>query len=324
MKPLHRVDIASGQPSALKVAAILAAAPSEVCFHSRLGLRQPVGIYNVSVKRICEKVALFCTALEAYFKAAYRYDDARLRGDLCDKVVHEAESAIYAAAEHIDDVDSIARGFFADDREWKRHSAYKVLAELIKHEKRMIAVAANQIKHQQSRMRVYTIGLQHAGHEFCLHGYYLEGVEGDAIVPNTALHRDFEVFSFSSLAWEIITFLLACSDALGEFLKAMGIAVGTESQINQSAFEKAVIAASRLPLYSFGEPHPFSRMTIQVGASDWNLEPFKSGIYGSLLNGWGPDNQIVVLNFGSSFVGDGVTKNFRIVGPEAVSLQRWT
>lgn len=324
MKPLHRVDIASGQPSALKVIAILAAVPNEVCFHSRFGFRQPLGIYNVSVQRICEKVALFCTALEVYFKAAYRYDDAKLHSDLCNKVVHEAELAIYAAAEHVDDVDSIARGFFANDRDWKRHSNYRTLAELVKREKRTIAVAANQIKHQQSRMRVYTMGLQHAGHEFCLHGYYLEGVEDDAIVPNAALHGDFEVFSFSSLAWEIITFLLACSDALGAFVKAMGIAVESGSQANQSVFEKAVIAASRLPLYSFGEPHPFSRMTMQVGASDRNLEPFKSGLYGSLLNGWSHDNQIVVRNFGSSFVGDGVTKNFRIVGPEAVSLQRWT
>src|SRR5512139_3504789 len=90
LKPIYKIDISKGAPLASEVESVLSKIPPEKCFHHSMGLRLPLGIYNVSVQRISEKVAAFCGRLEAYMKVSTKIDVLEdqiiLRSELIDYV----------------------------------------------------------------------------------------------------------------------------------------------------------------------------------------------------------------------------------------------
>lgn len=289
-----------------------------------MGLRLPLGIYNVSVQRIIEKVVGFCGRLEAYMKVSSKIDvlegQATLRSELIDYV----ELAIYAAAEHVDDIDSIAKGFFRVSRDCEKSPGYRELCKEVKRLKRIVSISANAIKHQQARIRLFSIEMLHANQDVCLHGYFVEAVESGVVQPSRVLHREQDCFSLTSLAWEIITFLLGCSAALVRFLESIGQAVPRPANSSSSLFRNTIVAAARLPLYTFGEEHPFQRAAMQISASDGTFEPLNSGLYGSILTRWDKSAVPVFGKFQSSFVGDGVSTSFRFAQPKTISLSHWS
>ena len=245
----------------------------------------------------------------------------QLRVELIDYV----ELAVYAAAEHVNDIDSIAFGFFMESKDCKNSKAYKDLRKEVNRLKRAIAISANAIKHQQARIRLFSIEMTHAQHETCLHGYFVEGVQNGVIGPNCVLHRSQDCFSLTSLAWEIIAFLLGCSRALYCYLIAIGQRAPELPAPNCSIFNKAVSAAARLPLYTFGEEHPFTRVTLLVGPLvGEGATTLESDLYGSILTRWDVSAVPSFGRFHSSFVGDGVSKSFRFAQPKQVSLMHWS
>jgi len=89
------------------------------------------------------------------------------------------------------------------------------------------------------------------------------------------------------------------------------------------AFPKAVIAAARLPIYTFGEEHPFSRVTLRISSSDGEYDRLASHLYGSITNGWSSSSNASFGQFTSRFAGDGKTKSFRFAQPKSVVLHHW-
>jgi hypothetical protein len=131
------------------------------------------------------------------------------------------------------------------------------------------------------------------------------------------------VFSVTALAWEIVMFVMNCSRDLARFLKAIAPSAVEPNDVRCEIFGKAVIAAARLPNYTFGEEHPFGRSTLRLTNAAPNRELLASGLYGSILKGW---PRTGTPQFGSSvagYEGDGVSKKFRIVQPNSVVFHHW-
>jgi hypothetical protein len=233
------------------------------------------------------------------------------------------ELAIYAAAEHVDDIDSITKGFFNHGEHAKKKAAYRQLNTKVKERKRYLSAAANAIKHSQARLRLYSCEFRQPGVRSCLHGYFIEGVENGVVGPNKLFHKDQDVFSVTTLVWEIITFVLQCSRDLKDFLSSRAVLLPSIVKIPSDRFTKAVSSAARLPLYSFGEEHPFSRTTVRIQASSNEASDLDSNLYGSLKTPWSVSTPPVFGPDRSEFEGDGCSHRFRIIQPKNVAFHYW-
>jgi hypothetical protein len=239
------------------------------------------------------------------------------------ELIDYMELAIYAAAEHVDDIESIAIGLFLD-RRYERHPAYKALQKEMKHLRRFVSVTANVIKHQQARLRLFTLEMEHAGNACCLHGFFVESVENYVVVPSTILDAKHECFSLPTLLWEIMTFVLGASRALSIFLiDVLSLTPDKKAHANDP-LTRAIIAAARLPLYTFGEVSPFSRAALSISSSDKNPGPLRSGLYGSIMSQWASVGEPVFRGVQGWWEGDGVTDTFRLPNIPSVGLSRWS
>ena len=325
MKPEFIIDISADGKSALEALQILSELDPNEGNHTSNNLRPPLGIYNISLSRICSKVTKCCNTLETYFKHSNKVDILRKENALCEEVVDYLELALYAAAEHVDDVNLIAKGFYSDNKKYKKSKPVKQLEKTIKTHKELISASINAIKHYQARIRLYSLEIQHSDNPLCLHGYFIEGVHDAVVGPNKIFHDNKrQVFSITSLMWEILCFILNVSRQLKFFLEDITDYKPNENKTNDGGFVLAAIAAARLPLYSFDETHPFSNTRIIISSSDENYSPLNSEIYGSITNGWTTSKEMEFFNNSCSYVGDGVTKSFNMVKPMAVKLQHWT
>lgn len=323
-KPLFEIDINPEGQIPLEALLPLSAVDESVCYHTSQNLRMPLGIYHVSVSRVCDKVIRLCSRLEKYFASCVTVNPTGEPDDLMTEVIDYLELSLYAAAEHVDDVDSIASGFFRSKPLRDKSIAYRDLVKKMKGHKRLVAAAANAIKHQQSRVRLFSLEYSHAEKLGCLHGYFFEAVENGVVCPSSTFHQNQQVFSITTLAWEILTFLLHSSRDLAEFLTRMAQQSGGSAHSDGDIFRKAIVAAARLPLYTFGEEHPFSRATLRIIASGADDKSLSSGLYGSIREGWLNEAQPVFGGFVARFAGDGCTKQFRFPQPKTVCFQHWT
>lgn len=322
-KPFFAVDIATNAQSSLEAHLPLALMTDEGCFHNANNLRMPLGIYNVSTSRVCDKLIRLSRRLETYFQTSATLESLKDSDEVMQEIIDYIELSLYASAEHVDDIDSIASGFFKNSSTRNKHASYRKLKKEVEKHKRLVSAVANAIKHQQSRIRLFSMEFTHGESAGCLHGYFIEGVEAGVVCPSPTFHKNQDVFSITTLIWEIIVFLLNCSRDLAEFLRAVSSQVEGSEDPRDELFQKAVIAAARLPLYTFGEEHPFSRVTLHIRTSDGKNDALKSSLYGSITKGW---SKVSIPSFGqctSRFSGDGKTRSFRFAQPKEISFHHW-
>ncbi|MBU7442153.1 hypothetical protein [Paraburkholderia fungorum] len=323
-KPVFQVDIATTAQSSLDACVPLALTADAGCFHNAQNLRMPMGIYNISTTRVCDKLIRLCRGLETYFKAFKSLDEMEKSDEMMQEVVDYIELSLYAAAEHVDDVESIASGFFKNRMQRDKHVAYRRFVTELKKNKRLVSAAANAMKHQQARIRLFSMEFAHGASSGCLHGYFIEGVESGAVGPSSTFHKGQNVFSITTLVWEIIVFLLSCSRDLAIFLNDVATQItGPPASTQFPMFSKAVASAARLPTYTFGEEHPFSRVTLHLRSDDGNGNQLELGLYGSIKRGWSKTARASFARHVSRFAGDGKTKSFRLVQPKTVVLHHW-
>jgi hypothetical protein len=323
-KPLFEVDVTPGGLAPLEALVPLSLVDQSACHHTSMRLRMPIGIYNVSVSRASDKVIRLCRRLETYFASSATVNPSREPDDLMIEVIDYIELSLYAAAEHFDDVDSIASGFFRSTHLRDKNPAYRERSKKMKAHKRLVAAAANAIKHQQSRVRLFSMDYSHAGGLGCLHGYFFEAVENGVVCPSSTFHQNHGVFSITTLVWEILIFLLQSSRDLAEFLVRAVPQLEGPARPDLDIFRKAVIAGARLPLYTFGEEHPFARAALRISTKGMDEDVLSSGLYGSIREGWvdGPDPSFG--SFAARFGGDGSTKQFRFPQPKSIGFQHWS
>lgn len=276
------------------------------------------------MSRVCETLIAFCTRLEKYIAVNRNVDGPDTHEELRRELTDYIELAIYAAAEHVDDIKTIASGFFRSGKAFKNDAAAKHLSNSVKEAKTFVSAVANAIKHDQARIRTYSLEFRHEDIHSVLHGYFIEGVKDGVVGPNIIFHETQKIFSITTLAWEILLFLLQCSDALSKFLKARALLTDGQASQSSDLLQKAVIAAARLPLFTFDEEHPFVRATFVLVANEAVRRSLDSNLYGSFLRRWSSSEDVEFGKFKGGFVGDGVTKSFQLPRPSRVGLQHWT
>lgn len=317
------IDLSKKAKSSLVCQSLLTTVDPSKCNHVTNGLRLPLGIYNVSILRITQKLSKVCDRLEQYINIsgdlAVLNEHSELRAEIIDYI----ELSLYAAAEHVDDVMAIANGFFDLKRKASKDDTCKKFQSDIKEHKKFISATANAIKHQQARIRLYSREFSHSGVQSCLHGYFIEGVNAGVVGPNVIFHQTQKVFSITTLAWEILFFVLKCSRTLHDFLQNIPQLPATMTDNGSENFSKAVISAVRLPLYTFDEDHPFLRATVILTSDDEAKKAIKSKIYGSLSNKWSDSETVTFGKANSEFEGDGVTRSFQLASPSRTTLQHW-
>lgn len=324
-KPEFKVDISDTRTS-LEAYQILCNIPDNHGFHLSQNVRPPLGIYNVSILRISERLIMLSTRLEEYFSYSSKLKELNTSGSLLQEIVDYLELALYAAAEHVDDLYLIAEGFYNPKLKNKKTPELKLFDKNIKVHKKFISGSANAIKHQQARVRIFSAEIKHAKKEMCLHGFFIEGVNNGIIGPSQAFHTDkHPVFSVTSILWEIICFVLNSSRHLKNFLSS---AFDYEPIIETSGghkFTQAILAASRLPLYTFGEAHPFNDTRVILTEPEDGMTKFsKSDLYGSLRNGWVPFGNLELTSLNYGYEGDGVSASFKTIEPANIGLSLWT
>ena len=283
----------------------------------------PLGIYNVSITRVCQKLENFCRRLEDYIKAASRLDDLRNLDALRRELIDYIELSIYAAAEHVDDIDFIVKGLYRDENQCKRRPAYKLLVKEIKTHKRFISAAANAIKHDQARIRLFSSEFRQGAIAGCLHGFFVESVVNGEVRPSVILQPGNEIFSITTLAWEILIFLLSASSSLGRFILAEVSALPGPVNVQLDVFYKAVVAAARLPLYTFGESHPMSKATVVLVTNNGDDDGLNSAIYGSIKRPWLSEPAPIFGRNKCEYEGDGTSRQFRTAFPTNVGFVHW-
>lgn len=323
-KPEFSVNICDGAKSSLLAIPLLTHLDPQRCHHHEHNLRLPLGIYNISIKRICDKIIKCSNKLESYFKRCNCINSLKANEDLMQEVVDYIELSLYAAAEHVDDIKLIARGFFKNEIEYKKSKSITQLAFAVDQKKTFISTSANAIKHKQSRIRLFSTEFTHANNPMCLHGFFIEGVRNSQICPVKILKRqDGEIFSITSLLWEILVFLLHSSQSLESCIKEIFPPGLNQSDVSCKLYSDAIVAVARLPLYSFDDVHPFSNTRVVIVADEAAQTRLDSGVYGSIRNKWEITPEGHLGGSICGFEGDGVSTQFKIAQPKSLSLQHW-
>lgn len=323
-KQEFRIDLSSGANSSLEALPLLANIDPAICYHSNLNLRLPLGIYNISVSRICDKLTKCSNKLESYFNKVKFIKDINAASELRQEIIDYIELSLYAAAEHVDDIKNIGKGLFENSHDFEKSKNIRTLTDTMKQHRSLVSASANAIKHSQTRIRIYSLEFSHDNIPMCLHGFFFEAATSGIIGPNLIFHHDDrQVFSVTSLLWEILVFLLYSSKALSEFLSDIGIQKPSASQNTFPQFNKAITAVARLPLYSFDEIHPFSNTRVIISVDDHAKSRLDSGLYGSISHRWSKSNNGIFGNFNGEFEGDGISRQFKIVAPKALNIQHW-
>jgi len=325
-KPVLTVDLDGLTSGGLVALSYLSALKTGVSYHERHDRRHPLGIYNVSVSRICEKICKCSAKLEQYFFLPPHISEIDKHDLLRDEILDLLELCLYAAAEHVDDVELIGLSFFETPENFKKSPHTKALNRAVKPLRDSITSVTNAIKHQQGRLRLYTLEVNHGGIDMCLHGFYIEGFVDGAVGPSPILYENRKpISSVTSLLWSVLIYLGMISREIGAFLEAIvAVDKSPDVPVGSIHFRDAVVALARLPLYSFDEVHPFARVRLALRSDGEIGDKIHSDIYGSIMRGWSKDDQIRFGNHRSLMAGDGVSKRFTFPLLNQLHLQHWT
>jgi hypothetical protein len=325
LKPEFLVDIAAPVAPSLRIADLLSHLKPGSSYHEKLDCRHPLGIYNVSTSRIFKKLQKCSQKLEAYLHAAPHVIDLSKYVDIQQELIDYLELCLYAAAEHVDDTDSIANCFYIDDTAYAKSPAVRELKNEIKPVRDRIAAFTNAIKHRQSRIRLFSCDFAQRDGEICLHGFFIEQFHNGGVAPSPIFHADGErIISITSFLWSVLFYLNSMSEALCEFLAAID-AVGDEVEVQKQAsmLKECVVGLLRLPLYSFDDAHPFEKTRFVVKFDKSQRPEMESNLYGSFTRRWSKSPFASFGQVTSSYEGDGTTRTFHLNAAGNVRIQHW-
>lgn len=322
-KPELRIEL--DMPAALAAQSCLSSLMDGASYHELHDRRHPLGIYSISVGRICSKVRKCAAALEICWQHAKPPEDAAEAHDSYGPVIDYLELTLYAAAEHIDDLQIIAASFFRTNHQASKSKQVRELKQALKPLRDRVASLANAIKHAHGRIRIYSLEFSHDGNEVPIYGFFVEGFKDGAVRPHPILHGNGEaIVSITSFLWSILTYVGQASLELKRFLTAIGVVREAEVQPTGShPFRTAAIALARLPLYSLDETHPFETVQVTISAGTNSRSELASGIYGSLERQWSDSDQHRFGRASWRYEADGATRSFKMVDPRNVSIKRW-
>jgi hypothetical protein len=220
-KPELVIDL-DGPAAVLQALSCLSALKSGASFHDVHDQRHPLGTYNLSVGRICDKLQKCAANLERYWLSSPTLADLDKHADFRRITIDYLELCLYAAAEHVDDVESVASSFFRTSRQAAKAAAMKQLKRAVKPLRDRIASLTNTVKHRQGRLRLFSLEFNHDSKSLCLHGFFIEGFTQGQVCPSPILHGNGEiVISITSFLWSILMYVWLISLQLEQFLVAV-------------------------------------------------------------------------------------------------------
>lgn len=303
----------------------LSSLKNEKLHHIKLDKRHPLRIYNVSIIRICGKINRCCEKFETYMSSVTCVEDCSSQRILQEEVLDYLELCLYAAAEHVDDIESVASCFYTDSKAFAKSKDVKDLKKSIKPIRDRLSTFANALKHNQSRIRIFSTDFVHEKTNMCLHGLFIESFRSGAVGPCPILHSPEEqIISITSFLWDIIVFIFEMSTSLTKFLNALSVSHKSGVKpVPCVPYSEAVLSLARLPTYSFDDVHPFNRVRVVIKTDDATAVRLESGIYGSLKYPWTKSTEHQFGGFSHNYAGDGVTVSFALVRPNNLKLLHW-
>jgi hypothetical protein len=160
---------------------------------NRLGpepLRPPLGIYNVSLSRLEARLLAVLTTF-----AALSRDNRSLEPQGAEKdgvvatLLDQLELFVYAAAEHVDDCESILKTLFESEADFARNRAVKNFKREIKWPRKDFSHLANAIKHHHQRLRLFLTPMTFVDDQFTLIGFIVERVVKGVVQPDPEFHK---------------------------------------------------------------------------------------------------------------------------------------
>lgn len=304
----------------------LAVLKTGASFHDKHDCRHPLGIYNVSFTRILRKICSCSEKLEALHRRVSSLQDLEAARGLREEMIDYLELCLYAAAEHVDDINAIALCFFASSAACDKSKLVRRLKDDLKPIRDRISAVTNAIKHKHSRIRLLSMDLKEQGVPVCLHGFFVERFQNGGVGPAILSRSSGEqTLSITSFLWSIICYLFLASERLASFLTELKVQDGALAvgAIDNSLVHKSAVALARLPLYAFDESNPFEKARVVIRGGVQGQRLLDSGIHGSILRRW---NRTLVPEFGKSrmdYEGDGTTRQFDIAHPKTLKLCHW-
>lgn len=289
-------------------------------YQRKYDLRAPLGVYNISLNQLARRLAHSC---EILLRLMRRHDNPKAFAEDSDEqtLSDYLLLTIYAAAEHVDDLENTLLTFFPERRLFAKSPDVRAFKRALSPVRRRMSGFANALKHQQARIRLFLMGFEHEGRQMCLPGFFVEGVHNDAVGASRLFHDKEKVISLPSFLWEVLVFVYECATLLKAAVGAIrGVQVKPTERWPDLVSNPAKLL-SELPNFSFDGPHPFERTTVVL--ENVRREDAQSPLYGSISNGWSQSVEHRGGGFIGTSEGDGVTRTFDIVAPSKVRLQHW-
>lgn len=206
-----------------QVGDLLATFPREALYHRRLRLRNPKGIYFLSLARLTERFQLLLDHME---ERLTEFEVLRprleLKGDqtvkdnqalvaLLERVLDGTagiESLVYSLAEHLEDCRNILLSLFPSNSAVKKHPSVRRFKDQIEPYRNRVGEVVNAVKHRGARIQslvMYDV-------KNFVPGYFVEGpleLPGgeDVVGPDPNLHDagDTAFSLFRDLKWHFVS-----------------------------------------------------------------------------------------------------------------------
>lgn len=316
LSPEPLFDLSAKTPCTLDGAAMLAAL-CEISNEGDYG-PAPLGRYNRSVGRVLGRVERYARNLRPHLK--HRLVAPSPNSETISSIAEEMEGLIYACTEHAETVKGILGGCGIS----KGDKAYRPLFHAWKNATDLLDEMTNTMKHQEARCRFHTVHIRHGEIFLPLHGFFIEGYKENALGPHPVVHRDHPVYSVTWLAWAAIELVLVLNMFLqSSITEKFGVLPFTK--MDRPELRSAVYETTRLPAYSFGEPHFLSTSHPGFILPDCSRKdlPASQLCYGSIYYPWNRDRAVALVGGATMHVADGQTRSFQIVSPEKFVLIDW-
>lgn len=161
----------------------LEAAKEFPTFQTRLKLRHPLAIYNISISQV---VARFSTTLKSYKQLSLPFSTSKEQEERSAAFLDALDALLDSLLEHIDDCNNVIRCFFESDSDTSYKRIYTQFKSSIRPYRDHIGKVVNKIKHEQGRLRPISFSWP-GGSSY---GYFVEGANHEgAVGPDEDIHE---------------------------------------------------------------------------------------------------------------------------------------
>jgi len=239
---LIQLDLSDGDSLDTAAASVLQELAGAQLYHSRLGMRNPFGAFNVALQSVWESLSRCVEELERVVLTRPFARD----GDPIwfEELLRRHESLLYSLMEYIETCHSILTGCFPTQDLAKKHSVTRDYERAVKEYRNYVAKIVNAIKHSQARLR----SIVAFSDRVSIVGYYVESALPDGVIgPNEAIHRDGdEAFSIGLELRYHLFGIYSTASALATALKQLPIPKAPAGSLASSANQLIVNLVERV------------------------------------------------------------------------------